>query len=87
MFDRRDVVEHLLDKGGDIEALTKEGMTPVLLAAQHGADNTATLLLQRGADPNARISDGSTVLHKAVGNARTLQTITKVSSLEIPDPR
>jgi ankyrin repeat protein len=72
------VVEHLLDKGGDIEALTKDGMTPLLLAAQHGADNTATLLIERGSDPNGRTSDGLTVLHKAVGNARTLQTITKV---------
>jgi ankyrin repeat protein len=84
VFDRRDVVEHLLDKGGDIEALTKDGMTPLLLAAQHGADNTATLLIERGSDPNGRTSDGLTVLHKAVGNARTLQTITKALGEGLP---
>jgi ankyrin repeat protein len=55
-----EVVRYLLDKGAPIDALSLNGTTPLMMAAQYGAIDGATLLLARGANPTLRNSQGFT---------------------------
>merc|ERR1712029_370358 len=48
-----DVVDILLSHGADVNALTKEGLTPLHLAASTGCIETAKRLLDKGANVNA----------------------------------
>jgi len=79
----------LLDHGVGVDIEDDQGGTPLLRAArQHSApvDDTAALLLARGADPNLRQDDGTTALHLATRAGRS----TVVSHLLLagadPDP-
>jgi hypothetical protein len=44
------VVSLLLNRGAQIDALSPNGTTPLMMAARYGAIDSADLLLQRGAD-------------------------------------
>jgi ankyrin repeat protein len=46
-----------------INARTKEGLTPLRIAAQFGHKDVAELLLAKGADVNTKDEDGYTPLH------------------------
>lgn len=62
------VVQYLLTKGIAVDARTKyQERTPLFLAAQEGHLETATLLLQCGANVEAtnKKYDGATALHRA----------------------
>ena len=48
----------LLDRGADIDAASPNGTTPLMMAAQYGADDSVKLLLQRGADLSKRNQRG-----------------------------
>lgn len=48
------IVKLLLDRGALIDAPSPNGSTPLMLAAQYGAEETVKLLLARGADPALR---------------------------------
>jgi uncharacterized protein len=52
------VVKLLLDKGAPIDARSPNGSTPLMMAAQYGAEASVDLLLQRGADPRLRNERG-----------------------------
>jgi ankyrin repeat protein len=52
-LDEVDRVAELLDDGGEADARTPDGFTPLHLAAFFGAPRVAALLLERGADPGA----------------------------------
>jgi ankyrin repeat protein len=54
------VVALLLDKGAAIEALSPNRTTPLMMAAGYGAIDAADLLIQRGANANARNDAGMT---------------------------
>ena len=49
-----DTVRFLLDLGADVNASDKEGWTPLLLAAERGHPSVARILLDRGANVNAK---------------------------------
>ncbi|CAN5356997.1 ankyrin repeat domain-containing protein [soil metagenome] len=55
-----EVIAYLLDKGAPLNAPSPNGTTPLMMASQYGAIDGATLLLQRGADPTLRNSQGWT---------------------------
>jgi uncharacterized protein len=55
---QREVCEVLLDAGADVNATQHGGYTPLLETAQSGDADLAALLLERGADPSARLDDG-----------------------------
>lgn len=44
------VLEFLLERGADIDALAPDRSTPLMLAARHGPEDSVKLLLQRGAN-------------------------------------
>jgi len=52
------IVKLLLDKGAPIDARSPNGSTPLMMAAQYGAEASVDLLLQRGADPQLRNERG-----------------------------
>jgi ankyrin repeat protein len=52
---QREVCEVLLDAGADVNAVQHGGYTALLEARQNGNEELARLLLERGADPTARL--------------------------------
>ncbi len=48
------IVILLLDRGADIDALSPNRSTPLMMAARYGAEDAAELLLQRGANAKLR---------------------------------
>jgi hypothetical protein len=60
-----EIVTLLLDRGADINAKDKDGVTALWLAVCKGYEEIVTLLLDRGADIKAKDRDGNTPLHLA----------------------
>ncbi|XP_077786583.1 poly [ADP-ribose] polymerase tankyrase-2 isoform X4 [Podarcis muralis] len=64
-FGRRDVVEYLLQSGGNVHARDDGGLIPLHNACSFGHAEVVNLLLRHGADPNARDNWNYTPLHEA----------------------
>ena len=66
-FGNRDVAKFLIDEGADVNAAADnpQRVAPVHAAAAVCDHEILTLLLERGADPNARQQNGYTPLHTA----------------------
>ena len=54
------VVQPLHSAGADVNAVQRNGFTPLHAAAQHGDDELVELMLSAGADPTARTDAGDT---------------------------
>jgi ankyrin repeat protein len=62
-----EVARLLIERGAEVDAEAQYAFTPLMAAAREGLTECAELLLQHGADPNAReLHRGKTVLHFAV---------------------
>ena len=55
----------LLDKGANLEAKTRDGLTPLHCAARSGHENVVDAMLQRGAPISVKTKNGLAPLHKA----------------------
>ncbi len=64
-------VEAALDQRVNLEEPDDSGATPLLLAVQRAQQQTAELLLSRGASPRAALPDGTTALALAALSANT----------------
>jgi hypothetical protein len=70
-FDRLDIVKALLAAGADVNAASRNtgnfdsGMTPLMVAAGEGFEDIVRLLLDNGANVNARTPNGETALSLA----------------------
>jgi hypothetical protein len=71
-FGRQDVAQHLLEAGADVHAVSQNAMRiqPLHAAVANGTGNLsiAKVLLEKGADPNAKQQDDFTPLMAAVQN-------------------
>ena len=52
----------LLASGAEVNAITRDGVTMLMLASQNGHVDVAQALLASGADLNAKTGDGKTAL-------------------------
>ena len=55
----------LLDKGANLEAKTRDGLTPLHCATRSGHENVVDAMLQRGAPISAKNKNGLAPLHMA----------------------
>ncbi len=69
-FGGADVAEALIDAGSDLEAVSRNAMAvrPLNSAAAGGHGDVSRLLVERGADVNAKQAQGFTPLHAAAQN-------------------
>jgi ankyrin repeat protein len=59
------IVRALLNKGADIDALTSDFFTPLVLAVNDNLPDMLDYLLRRAANPNKKMANGITSLHIA----------------------
>ncbi|MCC6870190.1 MAG: ankyrin repeat domain-containing protein, partial [Burkholderiales bacterium] len=59
---RNDVVEYLLAQGAQINAVSPNGTSALMMAVREGKGSTVTLLIARGADVNHRNENGASAL-------------------------
>ncbi|KAK8535949.1 hypothetical protein V6N13_104560 [Hibiscus sabdariffa] len=83
-FDRTADLEVLLRKGKHetLDWRDKDGRTPLLLAATKGNIECAKMLVESGADKNAKSNDGRTALYRAVahGNRRMVEMLIEMDA-------
>ena len=65
------ILESLLQNRADVNTFTKNGTTPLHIAAQEGCEDILRTLLDNGADIYAKRNDGRTSLHLAVEGGHT----------------
>jgi len=56
----------LLDAGADVNRAGSDGVTPLMMAAGYGYDDTVKLLLERGANATLKTPEGETALDWAL---------------------
>ena len=59
------MVALLLDKGANLEAKTRDGLTPLHCAARSGHENVVDMMVQRGAPISSKTKNGLAPLHMA----------------------
>lgn len=60
-----DLLHQLINKKADVNALTRCGQHPLIIALEQGRLDFARILLEKGANPNAVSGDGTTPMHLA----------------------
>ncbi len=79
-------IEHVKrEPGAKVDAKTKEGLTPLLQAAQAGYTAIVKLLIDGGANINSRNPKGETPLHLAAKNEDSHRVYDTVALLELKD--
>jgi len=61
-----DTIRFFLERGADVDAVDEYHLTLLHVASYHGSVKVARLLLQHGANINARNGEGQTLLHRAL---------------------
>ena len=56
----------LVEHGADVDAVTKENYTPLMIAVKQKHENAVTFLLEHGANLDLQDKDGNTALHHAI---------------------
>ena len=66
----------LLDAGADVNRADANGVTPLMMAAGYGYNDTVKLLLQRKADPTVKRPNGETALDWAMSGMNDIDRMT-----------
>jgi quinoprotein dehydrogenase-associated probable ABC transporter substrate-binding protein len=79
-----EIAKILIEKGGDVNAQSTKGMTPLMVAAAHDNPPLIGVLAQAGADLDATLPDGKTALQIAALNNHkaALQQLELLEALE-----
>jgi len=79
-----EVVKYLLDKGAEVDAVSPDGITALMMATRDGHMDTVRLLLWELADPNLRSRSGTTALDWALkaGNTELAELLKQVGAEE-----
>ena len=64
------VFKKIYEKQNQLEVRDQNGQTPLHKAVRYGHEDVVKYLISRGADPNAKTSEGSTSLHLATRYCR-----------------
>ena len=64
-YGQREVVEYLISRGADVNAIDKFGITPLLAAIWEGHTECVKLMLQHGANKNGTTPEGKVYLEVA----------------------
>ncbi|KAJ8413411.1 hypothetical protein AAFF_G00094070 [Aldrovandia affinis] len=75
IFDHADLVEYLILKGADINAIDCKGHSPLLLATNCGAWRTVEMLLSKGANLKIKDKTGCNFLHLAILQPKGLKNL------------
>lgn len=66
-----EIATALIQRGADVNAVSKNGVTALMLAAAHNITPMVGLLVQAGADPQRKTPDGKTAADLAQSNGNT----------------
>ena len=61
-----ETIQGLIDHGSNVNAINKDGASPLLLACSAAQTDSVKLLLKAKADPNIAYADGDSSLHTAI---------------------
>jgi RNA polymerase primary sigma factor len=83
------VVRHHLRSGHDVNSRDDKGQTPLIIAAAKGHAKICSILLEAGANPDLKNSDGFTALDVAINQKRpdVWELLQRLSKEEFPVPR
>lgn len=87
MFDHPDIVAFLVQEGADINALDREGRSPLLLAASRAGWKTVNVIIRLGASIGIKDCNYRNVLHLVIMNGGRLhdfaEEVTKAQSQSV----
>lgn len=70
-----EVVKWLIGRGGDVNQVTEEGKSVLMLTADNGHADMVRFLIEQGADASARDAEGNSVLHAAAPWPKDLEVL------------
>ena len=71
-------IHRIIDRCADINAMSKDGTTPLLLACSTGLSDAVKLLLKAKADPNIAYATGDASLHTAISAGCSKEVIQEI---------
>ena len=86
-----DIAKGLIDRGADVNAKSKDGVTPLMVAASHNNPPMIGVLIDAGADVSAKDNQGQTAADVATLNgnleaAQAIKVLATAKSAEVPVP-
>lgn len=82
----RSMIQLLLERGADVEALDAEGKSPLHIAASSGSVNCALLLIESGANMNSKTAEGYESTRNGQGRRETKLQECEYHISDIYDP-
>jgi ankyrin repeat protein len=80
LYGESEIIEMLVEKGANVDALNKDGETPLIYAIRHNNTQAGALFIEKGAALDRKSNEGYTAMDYARFNRRTeiLELLTAV---------